>query len=354
MTDKAPVNDAILFAGGEPDTAPVSGDRGDLIAPPATPAPAAPVVPPVVPPVETPAPAAPVEPEVAPSTPAAEATPPAEPTPVEGEEPAPRNRRDFKERLSVKNRKIAVLEAELASLRTATPAPSITAPTPAPAAPTAPVAPPPAVVDVAAEVAALRLKSMQLLMEGKVEDAAAVQNQADTLLLAKVANPDEIRKTITQQVEHHLANQTLDEVTSELVADYSFLDIDSPDYDDTATVMINAVARRNVSQGQSAAQALRMAANEVLPRIRPELFTPTGGPVVTLPPASAPAVVTPAVAPRKPDPAKNIQNASAQPAIPTPVGGAKPGNVIDIWQLDDKQFSELTQAQLAALRGDAL
>jgi hypothetical protein len=348
-TEKTITPDDALFAGGEPDATPVVGDRGDLVVP-VTPAPVVPA------PVVEPTPA------VEPVTPAAEATPepapvvePAAPAvePVEGEPPV-RNRRDFKERLAVKNNKIAILEAELAAARATAPA----APTTPLAAPTTPepAAPKPATA-VISDVQALRLKSMQLMMEGKIEEAAAVQGQADQILLAHAADPEALRTLVLEQVKQQQAEQTLDEVTQELVTDYSFLDSDSNDYDETITIMINAVARRNAAQGQTAAQALRMAANEVLPRVKPELFTPDGAPAPAVVPPVAPAAPTPAPAPapapRKPDPVKSVQNAAAQPPIPVPAGGVVPVT-IDVFALDETQFNTLTQAQLSALRGDNL
>lgn len=347
MTTTPPIhpNDDVLYAGATVDETVTAGDRGDI---------ALPEVPVVAPVVDTPAPAVDVVETPPTDTPEVETTPadegdthadPAVDAPVVPPvEEKPRNRKDFRDRLAAKNRKIEALQAQLDAQKA--PAP-VVAPVVAPAPVTAP-ATQQKIDELLPDLPALRLKSMTLLMEGKLEDAIAVQAQIDTAIYNQAAaqTAENLRKVIPQEIAARETERSLDEVVSELVTDYDVLDGDSDTYEPVTVAAINAAAKVLRDTGISPAQALRQAADQLLPKLHPELFEQAPAPVAT--PVVAP-VVTPT--PRRATPATAIANAVKQPPLVVPAQQQSVPTV-DVFSLDDEQFNALSKETIRQLRGD--
>lgn len=302
-------------------------------------------------------PPAPAEADVIPTDVVPDDVPPAEVAPVdvppvvEAEaEPAPvpavpevpvRNKQDFLHRLNAKNTKLAAKDAEIAALQ------ARLAGAPAPAAAPVPAAAAPSTIDLAIpDLSARRQQVLELTIDGKTAEAAALQTQIDNDVFAAAIAVS--TRQVMQGVDAARDNATFDDVLADIAVTYPELDETGDVYDTKAARMINAVMAEYMDDDYSRSEALRKATDEVMRLKYPDYF------------AEAPAGVAP-VAPRSTAPvkaqvAKAAAAAAAQPALP--VGSISPRTVasapLDIFSMSDEEFSKLTPAQLSELRGDNL
>lgn len=259
--------------------------------------------------VETPAPETPVvEPETAPET--------------------PQNRRKtVNERINHKNsiieeqkRRIAELEARVSPA-----APVAETPAPAPAV----------------DTAKLRIQAMQLLAEGKFEEAAGVQEQIDTAIYERAR--ESLLAEAKTQVKQETVQQTVEQAAAALIETYPVLDQHGPDFDRAAVRMINANMTVYLDEGYSQAEALQFSTEEVLKMRHPQLFA-----------AEVAAPSAPAPAPRRADAATNVQRAAQQPPLVPGTSTRSQVTPIDISKMSDADFAKLTAEDLARARGDIL
>lgn len=330
------MTDENTIAGADPlGDLPDFGDMGnevlDTPAAETTPAAAAPAVEPVTEPAPV------TEPVVTEPAPAVE-TPP-----VKDAEPPVKGKPDFLDRLATKNRKIAALEEQLAAARTA-PAPTL-APTPVAAAA-------PAVTEeitaLRSQIADLRGQYHKAVMDGNTKVMATLDEQIDGIREQIMDKQVESRTAVIEErvstvlTERQQAQQ-VDLAVSEIQAEYAELDADAEEHDEVLVTMVNARAGQLMRSGRNQADALRVAAGEIMARVRG-----------TATPVSTPAT-KPAPAARVVDTQKNLAAAAAQPTPPpAAVSTASQVGTVDIMKVSEADMAKFTEEDWARLRGDTL
>lgn len=290
--------------------------------------------PPVTEPVDEPTDAVTDEPEPeAAAEPEPEAAAEPEPAPAPAvTEPPVRNKQDFLHRLNAKNTKLAARDARIAELEAQLAGSGRQAPQPQQQeSPQTDFGVP--------NLAARRQQVLDLTIDGKTSQAAALQAEIDQDMMAAAT-----RQAI-QAVSSAREDETFNDVLADIAVTYPELDETGDAYDTKTARMINAVMAEYIDESYSRPEALRKATDEVMRLKYPAYFA--------VAPTPTPAAHT---APVKAQVTKAAAAARAQPSLPvgTATARATAAAPLDVFSMTDDEFAKLTPQQISELRGDNL
>jgi hypothetical protein len=242
-----------------------------------------------------------------------------------GAEPANRPNLIPKARFDeVNNRKNDLAEQLLAAqqeiARLTTPAPATTTTSQAPAA----------VFDEAGR----EEEYAQALIDGDTKLAAQIRVEINNNIRVQATNDFEV------QQEHRRVVQSVQAVTTQALADYPYLD--TPEGEEALDLIISARDRR-ISNGMQAAEALREAVAAIAPR-----FLPVATPGRDLNDGGAQTDTRTANAL-----ARGAADSNRQPpSVQLGAGNRAAANRVDVEDLTDEQFDNLSAADKKRMRGD--
>jgi len=195
--------------------------------------------------------------------------------------------------------------------------------------------------DLNDQMVQLQTEINELILDGKSAEAAAKQLELNQKLIeyGRSVAQQEADQTVTKRTEQ----QAYDAAVDELEAKFEFFDATSDSFDAELVGKVQVFRDAYINQGYSPANAVLQAAEDVVKLHRPELLEP---------PTPQPPVPTPA--PRTTPVERNVQAAAAQPPA---MGGERTTRAaqetsVNVMELTEAEFDNLTETELRRLRGD--